>query len=139
MPVTQPLILVVEDNSSIRDFACRLLRNATDAFVADAASPSAALSFARSIGRPIELLIADIELAADKSGVDLARELSRSAPAMNVLLMSAGNPPANIPSAWRFLEKPFPVTTFLDCVCDLCGAIYVMSGSASRVRSQSAA
>ena len=118
----QPLILVVEDDASIRRFLCTLLKRTTCALVMDAAAPDLAWSMARSIGQPIDLLISDIDLGTSMNGVELARALSASELAIHVLLMSAGKYPENgIPSNWRFLEKPFPVAELLDCVNALCG------------------
>ena len=92
------------------------------ALVMDAADPDLAWSMARSIGQPIDLLISDIDLGTSRNGVALARALSASELAINVLLMSAGKyPEAVIPSAGRFLEKPVPVPELLDCVNALCG------------------
>lgn len=116
-----PAILVVEDDSSIRRFLCTILRQATPALVVDASDPFAALSIARKIGRPINLLISDINLCAGISGIDLARELAATNPALKVLLMSGGDcPQYEISSAWQFLAKPFPIEVFLDCVNALC-------------------
>ena len=114
-------ILVVDDEWSIRRFVCGLLNHATTALVIDAADPDAAVSLARRIGRPIGLLISDINLGAAKNGIDLARELCDIHPSMKVLLMSGDEcPQGEIPAAWRFLAKPFPVTVFADCVSALC-------------------
>jgi len=106
----------------------------------DAADPYNALAMAHSCGRSIELLISDIDLAAGKSGIDLARELSARDPSLNVLLMSAGKrPPADIPSGWRFLEKPFPLGDLLDCIQELCPAIKPAATSFRSAGNQSAA
>ena len=117
----QPAILVVEDNWSIRRFLCTILGHATPALIVDAGDPHSALSIARKIGRPIDLLISDINLSAGMSGVDLARELAVTNPSMKVLLMSGGDcTQYEIAPAWQFLAKPFPVEVFLDCVSALC-------------------
>jgi hypothetical protein len=46
------------------------------------------LSKASAIGRPVHLLISDIDLAARKTGIDLAREPAANDPSMSVVLMS---------------------------------------------------
>ena len=118
---SEPAILVVEDNWSIRRFLCTILKNATPALVVDAADPYTALSIARKIGRPIDLLISDINLSAGINGIDLARQLAATNPSMKVLLMSGGDCSRyEISSGWQFLAKPFPVEVFLDCVNALC-------------------
>lgn len=116
-----PAILVVEDDWGVRRFLCTILRHATPALVVDVADPCAALSVACKIGRPIDLLISDINLSADINGIDLARELAATNPSMKVLLMSAGDcPQYGIAPAWQFLAKPFPIKIFLECVNALC-------------------
>jgi DNA-binding NtrC family response regulator len=117
----EPVIFVVEDDSRIRHFLCTLLRHATTASVAEAADPYTALSMARSVGGPIDLLISDIDLSTFLNGVDLARELAITNPSMNVLLISGGDcPQCQIPATWRFLPKPFSIQSLLDCVNALC-------------------
>ena len=72
---------------------------------------------------PIDVLISDIALSADKNGIDLARGIGADHPAMRVLLISGGDiPESGIPTEWRFLAKPFPLAVFLDCVHELCPA-----------------
>ena len=117
----EPAILVVEDDSSIRRFLCTILRQATPALVVDTADPFDALSIALKIGRPIDLLISDINLSAGISGIDLACELAATNPSMKILLMSGvDRAQYEISPAWQFLAKPFPVKIFLDCVNALC-------------------
>ena len=117
------LIFVVDDDPSIRSFICRLLKRVTNALVLEAAEPDVALSLAHTIGRPIDLLVSDIDLRAAKTGIDLARELARSYPPMAVLLISARDlPEPDLPAEWRFLAKPFPVPALVDCVRELCGS-----------------
>jgi DNA-binding NtrC family response regulator len=116
----EPAILVVEDDSSIRRFICTLLRHTITATLVDVADPFTALSSARSMDSPIELLISDIDLSSSMNGIDLARQLLFANPSMKVLLMSGSDgPPAEMPRNWRFVSKPFSIQSFLDCVLDL--------------------
>jgi len=115
-----PLILVVEDDGRTLDFILTLLKYAISAQVLSARNPSSALSAAGAAGRSIDLLISDIDLAAGKTGIDLARELARNNPSMKVVLMSARDVPRrDLHAEWRFLAKPFMVTTLLDYVGEL--------------------
>jgi len=115
-----PLILVVEDDWGTRRFICSMLKRSTNAFVIEASSPYGALSIAGSIGRPIDLLISDIDLHSAKTGIEVAREIAANNPSVAVLLMSGGASPVGaIPMEWRFLAKPFPLEVFLDCVREL--------------------
>ncbi|HLK64443.1 MAG TPA: hypothetical protein VKU19_13450 [Bryobacteraceae bacterium] len=122
-PANDRVIFVVEEDPSIRNFICRLLKQVTGALVLDSAAPDLALSLARSIGRPIDLLVSDIDLGAAQSGIDLAYELARSGSLVAVLLISGRDAaPYDLPPGWRFLAKPFPVPDFLQCVSELCRA-----------------
>ena len=117
----EPVILVIERDAGTRRFLCTLLRQATTLHVAEAGDPFAALSIARKNAGPIELLISDMNLSTYITGVDLARELSRTNPSMKVLLISRATClPCEVPSTWRFLAKPFTIESFLDCVAVLC-------------------
>ena len=112
-----PLILVVEDDVRTLDFILTLLKYATNASVLDARDPWSASSAANAAGRPIDLLISDIDLAAGKTGIDLAHELAASHASLKVILMSAREVPRrHLDPAWRFLSKPFMITALLDCV-----------------------
>jgi DNA-binding NtrC family response regulator len=116
-----PLILVVDDDSRTRRFVVALLKYSTEMQVVEAGSPGEALAIAPHLGRPIALLISDIELGDAKTGIDLAGEFAAGDPLMRVLLISGRDrPPREIPPGWRFLAKPFAIATFLECVKELC-------------------
>jgi DNA-binding NtrC family response regulator len=119
-----PLVLLVEDDPGIRRFISTILRRATSVLLHEAADPFTALSIARRTGRPIDLLISDIDLSAARTGIDLACELTAGNPSMHVLLMSAADRPKfELPRPWRFLSKPFQLSEFLNCVNELCASI----------------
>lgn len=138
--VAEPLIFVVEDDGRIRRFVCSILKYATKALIIGASNPEAAIKMARAIGRPVDLLISDIDLGADKSGVDVAREIGRENPSMKVLLMSGGEfPQCDVPAEWRFIGKPFPIATFLNCVNELFHSLQAEKLSGKSVKSRAAA
>ena len=113
------LIFVVEDDTKTRQFICTILRYATEALLLEASDPQVALTKARALCRPIDILI-----SAANTGVDLAREIAVYNPSMKVLLISGrDSPPCGIPAAWRFLAKPFPIKTFLSYVDELCRCV----------------
>ena len=117
----QPVILVVEDDPSIRHFICAVLKYATAWRILEAGDPYEALLAAHEIGRPIQLLVCDVDLSTSMDGPELARALAQDHPAMKVLLMSASDGPrCDTPADWRFLSKPFPIAAFLECVRALC-------------------
>ena len=139
LAVYEPLILVVEDDPSIRRLICALLKWAAMARVVEAADPKAALSMTRRLARPIDLLISDIDLRSAKNGIDLAREISAANPWVKVLLISGGKAPElEIPSAWRFLPKPFATAELLNVVTDVLFCAVPAQSAAKNVRSRSA-
>jgi CheY-like chemotaxis protein len=114
-----PLVLVVEDDARTLQFILTLLRYASPALVLEASDPHGALQAAGAIGRPIDLLISDIDLSDAMTGIDLARELAARHRSMKVVLMSACDLlQSGLPPEWRFLGKPFPIAALLDCVGD---------------------
>jgi DNA-binding NtrC family response regulator len=136
----EPLILVVEDDSSIRRFICALLKWAAKARVIEAADPSAALSAMRRMARPIDVLISDIDLGSEKTGVDLAHEIAASNPGVRVLLISGGRAPkGGILPGWRFLEKPFAIAEILDFVNEALGSVKSAQTSVKNVKNRAAA
>jgi DNA-binding NtrC family response regulator len=116
-----PVIVVVENDWRTCRFIFTVLKYETHAAVIEAPSPSAALSMVRSLGRPVDLLIVDVDLASAGSGIEFAREVAGNDRSMNVLLISGkDHPPFGIPPAWKFLSIPFSTAALLDCVEELC-------------------
>lgn len=112
--LSEPLILIVEDDASTRRWLCALLKWSSTAGIMEASNPDAALLMARAAARPIDLLISDINLGSDKDGLELAREIASANPRVKVLLISGGpKPERDMPSGWRFLAKPFKIAEFL--------------------------
>jgi DNA-binding NtrC family response regulator len=135
-----PLILLVEDDPGTRRFISTILRHATSAQVQEASDPFTALSIAHRNGRPIDLLISDIDLSATRTGVDLARELTASNPSIRVLLISAADcPQFELPRPWRFLSKPFQLSEFLNCVNELCASVKRTKAAGNIAGAESAA
>lgn len=119
--IRQPLIILVDDEPGIRRFICAALKHATGAEVIEAADPGSALEVTRRLEIPIDLLISDVNLSADQTGVDLAREICRSNCSAKVLLISGtGVPPHDMPANWSFLAKPFAISALIECVTRLC-------------------
>jgi two-component system cell cycle sensor histidine kinase/response regulator CckA len=112
-------LLVVEDNTAVRELLQRMLRGA-GYYVLVAAGPGEARAISESTTQPIHLLLTDVVMS-DMSGPLLARELQRSRPELAVVLMSgySGATCAQreewLPSA-VFLEKPFTAAHVLRTV-----------------------
>lgn len=124
--ITRPLILLVDNDASVRRFVCAVVAYAmasseTVADVMEAADPSEAVSIACVLNGSIDLLISDINLKSGASGMDLARELSFTNPAMRILLMSATDSWNNrMPNGWHFLSKPFRMSELVRLINSLC-------------------
>ena len=121
-------ILVVDDEPANLDIIGVVLRlEGYD--VLEASSASGAIEISNCQDRPIQLLVADLELGA-VSGTDVATKILESRPDMAVLFMSGT--PLN---GWRerdrsvfrslkrkavdFLEKPFVLRPLAEKVCRL--------------------
>jgi PAS domain S-box-containing protein len=78
-------ILVVEDNETVGEHASQLLR---DLGYEAVLSPDArsALHSIESMGEPFDLVLTDVVMPGAMSGVELARSLARSHPALPVVL-----------------------------------------------------
>jgi two-component system, cell cycle sensor histidine kinase and response regulator CckA len=112
-------LLIVEDNTAVRELLQRMLRGA-GYHVLVAAGPGEARTISESTPQPIHLLLTDVVMS-DMSGPLLARELQRTRPDLAVVLMSgySGATCAQreewLPTA-VFLEKPFTAAHVLRTV-----------------------
>lgn len=112
-------LLIVEDNTAVRELLQRMLRGA-GYHVLVAAGPGEARAISESSAQPIHLLLTDVVMS-DMSGPNLARELQRNRPELAVVLMSgySGATCAQreewLPTA-VFLEKPFTAAHVLRTV-----------------------
>ena len=103
-------ILLVEDETVVRDLAAGLLR-VSGYKVLEAGDPSQALALLANDGERIDLMVTDIVMPR-MSGPDLARQLGGPRPEMKVLYVSgyAGSHvthDAALPPGSAFLPKPF--------------------------------
>lgn len=104
------VVLVVDDEQSVRDIVCRALQG--DGYrTLEAGHGAEALNLVEA-GDPIDLVITDVVMPG-MDGRELGRRLAQSRPALPVLYISAydvndifrrGSPSSSAP----FLQKPFP-------------------------------
>ncbi len=106
----QELLLLVEDESAIRDFSRRMLEKMGYSILT-AATSKEALDQVKNSPRKIDLLITDVVLP-DMNGADLAHCLKTEQPGLKVLFMSGYT--ANViarrgvmDEGVHFLQKPF--------------------------------
>ena len=107
-------VLVVEDNSMVRDVLCTVLGE-FGCKVSCARDTESALALI--LGAPVRLAIVDLGLPGRMNGEELARALRASG--IFVVLMSADH--ERLEAAWRnaahgCLAKPFRTKTLLGCV-----------------------
>ena len=113
------VVLVVEDDPSVRAFAVKILERL--GYVArQSESAEAALEILRSYPR-IDLLMTDVVLRGGMSGIDLAAELKQFRPDLPVLLISGyaqqsfeDDPERQ--SMMNFVQKPFRIIELAQAV-----------------------
>jgi DNA-binding response OmpR family regulator len=118
-----PLVLVVDDDPSVRGLVVSLLRAENFEVVAAERSQDA-LVVAEQLERPLDLLISDVNLPG-ADGRRLALEISLFHPQMKVLYMSGVARSAldelGVMGGGDFLEKPFEINDFVRRVRDALG------------------
>ena len=101
-----PLVLVVEDEALVRMVMSDVLTEAGFE-VLDAANVAEALTI---LAAPLEVrvVVTDVEMPPGPNGFDLAREVARRWPRIEILVSSGRHWPqaGNLPLGAAFLEKP---------------------------------
>ena len=111
-PTTQGLVLHVEDDDDARVATCTLLADAGFE-VREASSPKLALAQAVECGERLDVLIVDYHLRADKTGTEVAEEISRLIGQCLPTVILTGDP-ANAEVPWLrdcpvwLARKPMP-------------------------------
>lgn len=117
------VILVVDDDDSVRTMLARLLRTAGHEVV-QAKSGAAARDSLQT--QSVDVIVSDIVMPGD-SGIDLRRWLAEHHPAVPVILTSGYSPEApaefaaRIPRTW-FLQKPFGAAELLGLIDEVVAA-----------------
>jgi len=112
-------VLVVEDDSSVRQVASRILRS-RGYTVLEARQPSEARKLCREHGQAVELLLTDV-IMPECTGPQLARELAQEYPNLRVLYMSgypggAAKRAGALEPGTPYVEKPFSPALLLETV-----------------------
>jgi len=112
LPRGSETILVVEDDSSLREVTCEFLQN-TGYVVMSAGSPEEALRLAESHSGPIDLLLTDV-IMSKMNGRELATRLIKARPQVKVLFVSGyadglsrDGVHGSLDEGLAFLQKPF--------------------------------
>jgi DNA-binding NtrC family response regulator len=106
-----PRILIVDDDRETCRFITELLER-DDRVIESAYDPATALRYVHS--QPFDVVISDINLNADKSGLDILREFRQANPSGQVLLISGfGTLETAIDAvragAFDYISKPFNI------------------------------
>ena len=113
------VVLVVDDEQSVRDLVCRTLQ-AEGYDTLEAAHGGQALELLDTAGEPVDLVVTDVVMP-EMDGRELGRRLSQKWPELPVLYISAydvndifrrGSPRSSAP----FLQKPFPMENLITTV-----------------------
>lgn len=118
-------VLVVEDDAQVRSLVCRILLK-RGFCVLEASDGEDALVVARGFGRPIHLLVTDLQMPRI-GGHDLARQLVEERPDLRTLFISgyadeATRTPDPLADRSTFLHKPFAPEEFVRKVDETLGA-----------------
>jgi signal transduction histidine kinase/FixJ family two-component response regulator len=115
------LVLVVEDDSAVRQLASEFLSSAGYS-VTSAGSAEEAIALAERLHKPFRLLITDVVLPGMR-GTELAKHLKAGNPALRIVFTSGHIDSENVGPALskdgRFLQKPYTRETLIKTVNDL--------------------
>ena len=112
----RPTILLAEDNSIVSRFVIAAL-DRENFNVLHAWSADEALQIARNQGQ-IHLLLTDVKMEGEMSGIALAEQIIGEKPGIKVLVMS-GHPDNEMLASdkhFPFLAKPFTLTALIERV-----------------------
>ena len=113
------VVLVVDDEQSVRDLVCRVLRDEGYRTL-EAAHGGEALELVEAGAERVDLVVTDVVMPG-MDGRELGRRLAQSRPTLPILYISAydvndifrrGSPRSSAP----FLQKPFPPTDLINSV-----------------------
>ena len=108
------IALIVEDDPFQRMFVADLLKD-EGLEVVECASAEAAELVLLSTGNELRVLVTDVNLAGDVSGVELAQFAKRRFSDMTVVMVSGRGAPY-VPHNTRFLMKPYLPDELIDAV-----------------------
>ncbi len=102
---SQPIVLVVEDNSLVRVIIADFLESA--GFVVIQAVDGAAALVVLASGADFDVLFSDVQMPGPIDGVGVAMRIRAQHPAMPIVLTSGHGAPEALPAGGRFVSKPY--------------------------------
>ena len=119
-PVTGCALLIVEDDTMVRESTAAVLHDAGFRVLqAEDAETALAIFGARS---DIRVLVTDVVMPGNMSGLELAQEIQSVSSTTRVLVVSGyieNGSPLELNENWRFLQKPFSDEALLENVSSL--------------------
>lgn len=112
-------VMVVDDREDVRELALAILDGCGYEAVG---APNGRLALEKAARSEIDLLLIDVNLAG-ASGIEVAKQMTRSHPGLPVLFMSGYAPLSEVeqvPGA-RMIQKPFMAPDLIAQVGDLLG------------------
>ena len=103
--ISQPIVLVVEDNSVVRVIIADFLESA--GFVVIQAVDGAAALVVLASGADFNVLFSDVQMPGPIDGVGVAMRIRAERPDMPIVLTSGHGPPESLPAGGRFVSKPY--------------------------------
>ena len=98
--------LIVEDDPMQREMICLLLEE-SDVDVIECESAEAAELVLESSGGKVALMMTDVQLAGNMTGVELAHIAHKYNPAIGVIVTSGRPLPQELPDGAKFWSKPW--------------------------------
>lgn len=112
-------VLVVEDDVEIRLILAEAMRDA-ELCVIEARSGEDAVSYLDAGGR-VDLIFSDIQMPGAIDGLQLARHVHATYPAIPVILTSGNIKPPELGDTEKFISKPYAIGRVVALVAQLLG------------------
>jgi len=109
------ICLIVDDEPAIRSFLRAILER-RQIQVVEAENATDALRLLQKLGGRVDLIVSDIVMPGDLSGLDLAHSVRHTFPAIPVILFSGYSKDAKDAAGFEFIPKPFMAEAILSAV-----------------------
>jgi DNA-binding NtrC family response regulator len=114
--MSQFTTLVVEDDTLQREAIADLLKDRGLEVIECTTAEAAELVLAAT-GPELRVMLTDVHLDGEMTGIELAEFAKEKFPSLNVVIMS-GKAPAKLPMDTRFLQKPYSYAELLEAALD---------------------
>lgn len=112
-------VLVVEDDVEIRLIVAQAMRDA-ELCVIEARSGEDAVRYLKAGGH-VDLIFSDIQMPGSIDGLQLARHVHATYPAIPVILTSGNIKPAGLDATEKFIAKPYGIGRVVAQVAQMLG------------------